>query len=115
MTEWVRHDEFASAVAPDKLSDLLVKETTYETKVTDLVIDTPEKNAFNLVVRDHDASNPETKKSFKTTSAAELHPGGYNFNNPLLEYGANKEIAVQPISAGTDTYRVSIALYEHRP
>lgn len=114
MTEWVRHDEFASAVAPDKLSDLLVKETTYETKVTDLVIDTPEKNAFNLVVRNHDASDPVTKKSYKITSEGEIRPDA-NFDEPVIEYGANKEVAVQPISAGTDTYRVSMALYEHRP
>ena len=93
-------------------ADILVHETTREAKLTKLVICSPIANTFEEIIRGHDGSNPQTKGARAIVSAGEIYPEAISFDNPELEWGANREIAIKGVSAMADTCRVSVRIHE---
>lgn len=117
--EWARRDVHAvySAAASGAFAastDMAVQETTYESIVTRLFITTPGDNIYQLVEREHTASLPvvikEYQKKDPNHNAIDIEG---TFDNPILAYGSNKEIAVVALNAGNYDVHVSMEVHEH--
>jgi len=111
--ELYRKEAVLSAVSdPSAGQDILVHETTYESKLTDLVIKSPGKQIYHEVIREHDGSSPDTRKSRSIESSGTISPPDVSFEDPELEWGADKEIAIQAVSALANTHEVAVEIFE---
>lgn len=117
--EWVRRDVYqaysvAASGAFAASADMAIDETTYEAIVTRLFVITPGDNIYQLVERDQDATNPSIKKAYQKEdpnhNAIEING---TFEEPIVAYGANKEIAVVALNAGAYDVEVSLEIFEH--
>lgn len=90
-------------------SDLLVYENTYKARLSNLHITGPDAQDFEVVVRDQDGSNSTTKKFLANVQDANLG----NFDDPVLEWGANQELAIINSSAlSADDYGINAVIDE---
>lgn len=74
-------------------SHLLAIETPYGGKLLTLELAATEANIFNVVIRDTDGANPITRKMYRLYADGQ-YVDAETFDEPILEWGANKEIAV---------------------
>ena len=93
-------------------SDLLVIETVNGGKLVTFEFGATEANFFYVVIRDLDAANPVTKKVYRLYADGQ-YVDAETFDEPILEWGANKEIAIQNknASALNQEYAVNVKVY----
>lgn len=96
-------------------STLLDIETTYGGKLLTLEFAATEANVFKVVIRDTDGTNPVTKKLYRLYADGQ-YVDSETFDEPILEWGANKEIAIQNVdAAGLNTrYAVNMKIVTQR-
>ena len=79
---------------PGAGSDLLVIETENGGKLVTFEFGATEANFFNVVIRDEDTgANPLTKKVYRLYADGQ-YVDVESFDEPILEWGAGKEIAI---------------------
>lgn len=93
-------------------SDLLVIETTNGGKLVTFEFGATEANFFNVVIRDLDGSNPVTKKVYRLYADGQ-YVDAETFDEPILEWGASKEIAItnEDASSLNQRYTVNVKVY----
>lgn len=93
-------------------SDLLVIETVNGGKLVTFEFGATEANFFNVVIRDLDAANPVTKKVYRLYADGQ-YVDVESFDEPILEWGANKEIAItnEDASGLSQHYTVNMKVY----
>jgi hypothetical protein len=93
-------------------SDLLVIETVNGGKLVTFEFGATEANFFNIVIRDLDAANPVTKKVYRLYADGQ-YVDAETFDEPILEWGANKEIAITNVDASAldQRYSVNVKVY----
>ena len=98
-------------------SDILVVETDHDhTKVETIAISCTAPNWFSIVVRKHDGTSPSTVLGPLRLNGDGLLYIEENFKDPILSYGANKEVAIvnlKEIAAGVEV-GASMKLWERR-
>ena len=93
-------------------SDPLVIETTNGGKLATLEFGATEANFFNVKIRDLDGSNAVTKKVYRLYADGQ-YVDVESFDEPILEWGANKEIAItnEDASGLNKYYIVNVKVY----
>lgn len=93
-------------------SDLLVIETVNGGKLVSFEFGATEANFFYVVIRDLDAANPVTKKVYRLYADGQ-YVDAESFDEPILEWGANKEVAIQNMKASglNQEYAVNVKVY----
>ncbi len=102
--------------APAAGSDLLVVETDYGGRLETLEFAATEANFFKLVIRDKGTgANPVTKKVFRLYADGQF-VDKETFENPIITWGADKEIAFLNVDAANagERYSVNMKLWTPR-
>jgi len=114
--EWVKYDRSGSETAPGAGTDIVGPlELRYHGRLMNLEIDSGEAMWFDVVVAEHDASSPVTKKRVRIPSDGHAVIEG-DLEDPILDMEAQKEISVQnseDVSSGVDV-SAKIRVAEHR-
>jgi len=91
-------------------SDLLVVEVSQSFQVSNVQIDGSDAQDYSLVVRDQDSTNATDKRRYFNVS--NVNRG--TFEDPELEVGAQKEVAVVNRTAlSADDYSINLTIDEH--
>lgn len=90
-------------------SDLLVFENTYKARLSKLDIVGADAQDYELVVRNQDGTNSTTKRVYASQQNVERG----SFDEPVLEWGANQELAVRNLTAlSASDYGINVTIDE---
>lgn len=116
MTQRAKEDEFetsyhsTTANGSNVDTDLLAVQTDKEAQLSNIQIDGPDAQNYAVVVRDQGGGNATDERRYFQVD----HADRGDFENPELEWGANREIAVvNRSSLSADDYSINVTVDEH--
>jgi len=114
--EWIKYDRSGTETAPTAGTNIVGPlELRYHGRLMNLEIDSGEAMWFDVIVAEHDASSPVTKKRVRIPSDGHAVIEG-DLEDPILDMEAQREIKVQnseDVSSGVDV-AVKLRVAEHQ-
>lgn len=113
--KWRMRFREASYCAPSAETDLVTFNSTKQTKLAGLIMESPRAAIFNVIERRQDGTLPVIRKRYRLPSPGMI-VDARTFEDPILWFSANRTLAVQTaphVSAGAGScMSASLDLWE---